>query len=303
MTRLETPHIHLPLNLPKIFALQINCVYFMCLIFDFVKFIGCKRQVAAVALSLLFSASAFSQQPTSSDDPMNAMLADFFKSLNVSANTNSIITERTDTVYYDADAFVEDVRKDDFILLHEIETSKAVPRNVFGMARTNLLGDALLVPNIGLEITLDKDCKWSIGVDFYLQWLKNRSKNKFYQTYIWTVDVRRWFGHQSEEKPLTGWHAGIYAQAFTYDIENGHKGYQSPMFFWTFGTGAELGYNMPIGKRWNLDFYGGVGFFHTKQKIYYPEGNGHYYHDHTRCRNIIGITRIGVSLNYIINNK
>lgn len=185
------------------------------------------------------------------------------------------------------------------------ETNVAVvtnykPWNVYGLVRTNLIGDALLVPNLGGEITVGKD--WSLGADFYLQWIRNLDKDKFYKTYILDVDARYWWGRQHKKRQLTGWHVGPYGQAITYDMENGHKGYQSRVFFWTFAVGGELGYNLPLGKkqRWGLDFNIGLGYLHTKYNVYNPGHNKEYYFDHRQCRNFFGPTRIGVSLNYFI---
>lgn len=185
------------------------------------------------------------------------------------------------------------------------ETNAAVvtnykPWNVYGLVRTNLIGDALLVPNLGGEITVGKD--WSLGADFYLQWIRNLDKDKFYKTYILEVDARYWWGRQQKKRQLTGWHVGPYGQAITYDMENGHKGYQSRVFFWTFAVGGELGYNLPLGKkqRWGLDFNIGLGYLHTKYNVYNPGHNKEYYFDHRQCRNFFGPTRIGVSLNYFI---
>lgn len=179
-------------------------------------------------------------------------------------------------------------------------TTNYKPWNVYGLVRTNLIGDALLVPNLGGEITVGKD--WSLGADFYLQWIRNLDKDKFYKTYILDVDARYWWGRQHKKRQLTGWHVGPYGQAITYDMENGHKGYQSRVFFWTFAVGGELGYNLPLGKkqRWGLDFNIGLGYLHTKYNVYNPGHNKEYYFDHRQCRNYFGLTRIGVSLNYFI---
>lgn len=174
------------------------------------------------------------------------------------------------------------------------------PWNVYGIVRTNLLGDAILVPNIGGEITVGKN--WSLGADFYLQWITNRDKDKFYQTYILDVDARYWWGKQHAKRRLSGWHFGPYGQAITWDMENGHKGTQSRVFFWTFAVGGELGYNLPLGKkqRWGLDFNIGIGYLHTKYNVYYPGHNRKYYFDHRQCKNFFGPTRLGISLNYFI---
>ena len=234
-------------------------------------------------------------------DDFNASTARFL----IDKKAGDTLTVSYDTIYY-TNEYISNVSSGDYHLQHL--SDKTVSETVtdvklkshYGLVRTNLVGDAVLIPNIGGEIAITDN--WSLGADFYLQWLKDRDKDKFYKTYILDVDARYWWGRQHKKRQLTGWHVGPYGQAITYDMENGHKGYQSRVFFWTFAVGGELGYNLPLGKkqRWGLDFNIGLGYLHTKYNVYNPGHNKEYYFDHRQCRNYFGLTRIGVSLNYFI---
>ena len=80
--------------------------------------------------------------------------------------------------------------------------------------KTNMLYDALLVPNIGAEFYVGRG--WSIGADWMYAWWKTDRKHDYWRIYGGDIQVRKWFGRAAEEKPLTGHHIGIYAQCYTY---------------------------------------------------------------------------------------
>lgn len=261
-----------------------------------------KNECAEIKGGIPLTGVPDSSSVSGSRDMVMAELADFLR-VKALQRIASVTADTTvvDTVYYQSVQI--DAVQYDLTHLRRITTNTDLvtdytPWKVYGIVRTNLIGDALLIPNIGGEITVGHD--WSLGADFYLQWIKDRDKDKFYQTYKLDLDARYWWGAQHKRRQMTGWHAGPYMQAVTYDWENGHKGYQSRVFFWTFGFGGDIGYNMPISRKMAIDFYIGVGYFHTKYNVYNPGHNRKYYFDHRECKNFFGPTRIGVSLNYII---
>lgn len=99
-----------------------------------------------------------------------------------------------------------------------------VKKRPFYMAvKTNMLYDALLVPNIGVEFCLGKN--WSVAGNWMYAWWKSDRKHNYWRIYGGDLEVRRWFGRKASEKPLTGHHVGLYGQIVTYDFELGGKGY------------------------------------------------------------------------------
>jgi hypothetical protein len=42
---------------------------------------------------------------------------------------------------------------------------------------TNLLYDAALIPNIGLEVSLGK--KWTVGADWFYTWFSSDSRHRY----------------------------------------------------------------------------------------------------------------------------
>lgn len=174
----------------------------------------------------------------------------------------------------------------------------------FHMAvKTNLLYDAVLVPNIGVEIPFAN--RWSVSADWFYTWFSSDSRHRYWQGYGGYLTVRRYFGDISHSSLLTshlmkGHHLGLYMLGLTYDVEWGGRGYQAARF--GFGGGVEYGYALPIGRRLSLDFSIGVGFQDGEYKEYDPtdDGTGHYVWQSTRQRHWWGPTKAEVSLKWRI---
>lgn len=180
-----------------------------------------------------------------------------------------------------------------------VDTVAVVPpaeKKPFYMAvKTNLLYDAVVVPNIGVEFYLGK--QWSVFGEWHYIWLYSDSRHRYWQGYGGYAGVRKYFGSKAEEHPLTGHHVGLYGTMMTYDIEFGGRGYQMPN--WGFGGGVEYGYSMPIARRFNLDFSLGVGYQDGKYYEYLPK-DGHYVWQSTHKRHWFGPTKAEISLKWLL---
>lgn len=163
--------------------------------------------------------------------------------------------------------------------------------------RTNALYDIALAPNLGFEFALGRD--WSVGADLWLAWLHNKDNDMWWENYGFTLHGRYWFGERHNALELSGWHTGIYAGTFTYDVWADGKGYQSPDMFKTFNVGVEIGWSTSIGGNWRLDIYGGTGLLHTRQIVYDHNFGGGFYAKSHRHRNLVDLTRFGVTFSYI----
>ncbi|MBR2204441.1 MAG: DUF3575 domain-containing protein [Prevotella sp.] len=188
--------------------------------------------------------------------------------------------------------------------------------------KTNLLYDAVLVPNVGIEVNLGK--RWTVGLDWLYTWFKNDSRHRYWQGYGGYLGVRKYFGKQANGQRSTvngqrstvngqrstvngqcspfptGHHLGVYMTGVTYDVEWGGKGYQAAKF--GFGGGIEYGYSKRIGKRLDLDFSLGVGFQDGEYKEYEPadDDSGHYVWLATKKRHWWGPTKAEVTLKWIL---
>lgn len=167
-------------------------------------------------------------------------------------------------------------------------------KNAYLALKTNLLYDAALVPNIGIEASLGKG--WTIGATGMFAWWSNADRHRYWRVYGGGFDVRKYFGAKAKEKPLQGHHIGLYGQFLTYDLEKGNKGFQSKA---TYVGGLEYGYSYPIAKRLNLDFGLGIGFIRTDYKTYLPK-EGCYVYQASRRRNWIGPSQAEISLVWLI---
>lgn len=179
-------------------------------------------------------------------------------------------------------------------------------RTPFYMAlKTNMLYDVLAVPNIGVEFYLGKN--WSVTGNWMYGWWNKSSSHHYWRIYGGDIAVRKWFGRQADEKPLTGHHLGIYAQAFTYDFEWGGKGYMGGEpggALWdkmNYAAGVEYGYSLPVARRLAIDFTIGVGYWGGEYYKYRPM-DGHYVWQATKDRHWFGPTKAEISLMWLLGN-
>ena len=210
-------------------------------------------------------------------------------------------TTRTDTLISDTartDTLVFAVARVDTLIIDSTEVVVVELRQPVVALRTNLLYDAALVPNIGLEIWLGK--QFTIAADWFGTWLSWDERHLYWQGYGGYLTLRYYFGKQAAEHRFVGHHAGIYGSALTYDVEFGGQGYQAAKF--GFGGGLEYGYSLRVNRSLSFDFTLGVGYQGGEYKEYQPtnDGTGHYEWLATYRRHWIGPTKAEVSLKWLI---
>ena len=183
--------------------------------------------------------------------------------------------------------------------LHVGAQDAAVPKSRVAL-KTNLLYDAVLIPNAGVEISLGR--QWTVGADGFFTWFSSDSRHRYWQGYGGYLTLRRYLGTPVEGQPFLfkGHHIGAYALGLTYDVEWGGRGYQADRF--GFGGGVEYGYALPIGKNLLLDFSLGIGFQDGEYKEYDPQDN-HYVWQTTSKRHWFGPTKAEVSLKWVLGKK
>lgn len=177
-------------------------------------------------------------------------------------------------------------------------------RKPFYMAvKTNMLYDAIAVPNIGVEFYAGR--RWSVGANWMYAWWKTDRKHWYWRTYGGELNVRKWFGKRAQEKPLQGHHLGIYGQLLTYDFETGGRGYiggKPGGSLWdkaNWGAGIEYGYSLPVGRRLNLDFSVGAGYLGGEYWEYVSHEECYVWQATKRLR-WFGPTKAEVSLVWLI---
>ena len=178
--------------------------------------------------------------------------------------------------------------------VHPSSESQSPPVASYFALKSNLLYDALLVPNLSLEASIGSG--WTLGAGGMLAWWSKDAKHRYWRIYGGGLEIRKYFGTLSKSKPLQGHHLGIYGDFLTYDFEFGAKGYQSKA---TYAAGIKYGYSHPIANRLNLDFALGIGYLHSNYKTYVPR-DGCYVYQETKKQKWLGPTQAEISLVWLL---
>lgn len=177
---------------------------------------------------------------------------------------------------------------------------------IFASVKTNLLSDALAVPQIAAEFYLTRD--FSIEADWMYAWWGRDLGSWMWRMYGGNVTARRWFGRAASAKPLTGHHAGVYVGAFTYDFvfdRKGHMGGLPSGSLWDrcmVNVGVEYGYSLPIARRLNLDFSIGIGYVGGMVERYKVDDDIYIWQSTVR-KHWFGPTRAAVSLVWLLGPR
>lgn len=171
--------------------------------------------------------------------------------------------------------------------------------------KTNLLyGGYTFTPNLGVEIGMGKRTTLDISGSynwFNLDGTKNNNKKLVH----WMVQPE--FRYFLCEK-FNGHFFGVHALYSQYNI----GGHNLPMLFgkrsadfrhqgWAAGAGLSYGYQLMLGRSWNLEFNIGVGYAQLKYDKYNCPKCGDKVG--TETKHYFGPTKAGVSLIWVINNK
>lgn len=103
------------------------------------------------------------------------------------------------------------------VMKSSVYASKGMPLKL----KTNLLYDALYVPNLSAELGLGKNM--SIGLDYWYTWFDSNPTHNYWRSYGGGIGIRRYLGEQSYRQSLTGHHIGIVSQMGMYDVEYGKE--------------------------------------------------------------------------------
>lgn len=160
--------------------------------------------------------------------------------------------------------------------------------------RTNLLYDAIIVPNVGAEYEIDD--KWSLVGNVAFTWLKNDSKHRYWRYFSTDVEARRWLMKSADK---TGHHIGAYVAAYRYDFEFGGKGNQGNF---NYGVGVSYGYALRLSNRLNLDLGIAMGYVGGRYKEYYPEGSDYLWRA-DKQRHYFGPTKAEATLVWKLGKK
>lgn len=174
---------------------------------------------------------------------------------------------------------------------HSEFSENHIPRHLFAL-KTNIIYDALLMPNLEFEWLFND--RWSVALEADVAWWSNDSRHKYYQLFMVSPEVRRWFRTRG---PWHGMYVGVFAGGGKYDLENGDKGYHGEGGM----AGVSFGYMWPITRCLSLEAAVGAGYLYTRYKEYIPY-DGHYLYQRTKSLNYFGPLKLKFSIAWRFND-
>lgn len=166
--------------------------------------------------------------------------------------------------------------------------------------KSNLISDALLSPNLGVEVGLAP--RWTLNVSGQVNaWAIDGHKWKH-----WLVqpEARYWFCQR-----FGGHFVGLHALGGQYNF--GHIGTKlnflgsdfsqllnSRYQGWGAGAGVAYGYAWPVAKHWNIEAEFGVGWIYTRFSKYPCADCGNRL-EHNRPHNYVGPTKAAINVEYL----
>lgn len=167
--------------------------------------------------------------------------------------------------------------------------------------KTNLLYDATLSPNLGLEVKLAP--KWSLDLSGNLN-LWTLSDGRRWKHWLAQPEARYWFcdcfsGHflgfhaLGGQYNFGGWKHGVnFLNNRFKNLENErHQG-------WYAGAGIAYGYTWILAKHWSLEAELGVGWAYTRYDVYPCSQCGTKLAE-KRVHNYVGPTKAAINLIYV----
>lgn len=185
--------------------------------------------------------------------------------------------------------------------------------------KTNLLFDALLAPNIEVEVPFGKKHRWSVMAELWCPWWRfdhnpagdvnpyyrddQRPTRIAYQLLMGGAELRYWFpGRCAAAVPvLTGPFVGVYAAGGKYDLGCDGKGDQGQFV----SIGISAGYSWPLARHWNLELSAAIGYIGGPKVHYENEFDDArlIYRSDDDWKSWFAPTKLKVSLVYIIGKK
>ncbi len=190
--------------------------------------------------------------------------------------------------------------------------------------RNNLLYDATLTPNLGIEMRVDST--WSIGLNVGVNaWDINKQKNKKWRHFLVSPNVRHYFGQKRDTLNHYTYEDGrlvdvrhdslaIYNSGHYIELNAIYSHYNVGNIKFPFGLyksvrdrrlqgdlvalGAKYGYSWILGRDWRLEAEAGIAVGYAWFKENDCDHCGTYYGKGDR---IFLLPQLGINVVYIIN--
>lgn len=167
--------------------------------------------------------------------------------------------------------------------------------------KTNLIGDALLSPNIGVEVGVAP--RWTVEVPFSFNgWTLNNGRK--WKHWFVQPGARYWFCDR-----FLGHFVGMHAHGGKYNVGSLPGGFKflgtnfgalehNRFQGWFVGAGISYGYSWILGKHWNVEAEIGLGWAYTRYDRFECAGCGRKV-ERNRVHNYVGPTKAALSVVYM----
>lgn len=163
--------------------------------------------------------------------------------------------------------------------------------------KNNLVYDAMLTPNLGVEVGLTKNLTLDV-IGNYNPF--EFSDNKMWKHWLVQPELRYWFCERFSRAFIGvhahAGHANIGNLKLPFDLYHRLDDIRKEGDF--YGGGLSIGYQLPLAKRWNMEFSVGGGYAYIKYDKFDMETGEKLRADLTH--NYWGVTKATISVIYII---
>ena len=166
--------------------------------------------------------------------------------------------------------------------------------------KSNILSDAALTPNLGLEVGLAP--KWTLDVSGQINaW---PVKDRRWKHWLVQPEARYWFCRR-----FAGHFLGFHALGGQFNFGNWKHGFDflgtdfsklKDMRYqgWGAGAGVAYGYAWPVHPHWNIEAEIGLGWIYTRYDSYPCSECGSKVADN-KAHNYVGPTKLALNIVYI----
>lgn len=153
--------------------------------------------------------------------------------------------------------------------------------------KTNLLYDAVLLPNLELQWQINP--QWSVSLEGDVAWWSRWSSHRSYRLAVISPEVRY---HIRPKGLMHGLYVGALAGGGWYQLQwETSRGYRGEGFM----AGVSGGYMWPISRSFSLDAEIGFGYLHTRYKRYESRA-GHQLYQFTKSMDYVGPVKLKLSI-------
>lgn len=206
------------------------------------------------------------------------------------ADCDTIYYIYRDTVLVAKDGEIPRVRIDSTGCRADGEVSWAV--------KTNLLWDALLAPNVEVEVPIDRHRRWTVMAEWWNPWYTWHHNARAYEVQLFGAELRRWNRVPDRcHELMTGGFWGLYAAWAKYDLEWNSRGNQGEVY----SVGLTAGWATRLARHLHLELSASLGAFYSPLRHYHGMfGDTHLIWQRNDHIYYIGPTKLKVSLVWML---